>query len=126
MRTVTAAFAARDFDALTQHMDPDVEWHGTVGGVEEGHVYRGREQVIAAFNDYFATWERIHVSSQEYIDPGGEDVVVFHHEVAKGRESGLVVESDTASIQTVRDGKVVRVRTFMDREEARRAAGLGG
>jgi ketosteroid isomerase-like protein len=27
-------------------------------------------------------------------------------------------------VNTVRDGKIVRVRAFMDREEARRAAGL--
>jgi ketosteroid isomerase-like protein len=60
----------------------------------------------------------------KYLDAGEENVVVFHHEVAKGRESGVVVETDTGTVQTVRDGKIVRVRSYMDRNQALEAAGL--
>ena len=60
----------------------------------------------------------------EYIDAGGDEVVIFHHEVAKGRQSGIVVETDTATINTVRNGKLVKVRGYMDRAEALRVAGL--
>jgi len=35
-----------------------------------------------------------------------------------------VVETDSATIQTVRDGKVVRVRAYMDRLKALEDAGL--
>jgi ketosteroid isomerase-like protein len=50
--------------------------------------------------------------------------VVFWHEVAKGRESGVVVETDTGTVQTVRDGKIIRVRSYMERADALAAAGL--
>ena len=62
--------------------------------------------------------------AESYIDAGGDDVVVFHHEVAKGRKSGVVVETDTATVQTVREGRIVRVRSYMDRMQALEVAGL--
>jgi ketosteroid isomerase-like protein len=80
--------------------------------------------VVQAFFAYFEVWERIEMRAEKYIDAGPEQVVVFHHEVAKGRESGIVVETDSATIQTVRGGKVVRVRAYMDRLKALEDAGL--
>ena len=62
--------------------------------------------------------------ADRYIDAGRHEVVVFHHEVAKGRESGAVVETDTGTVQTVRNGKIVRVRSYMDRQQALGAVGL--
>jgi ketosteroid isomerase-like protein len=34
------------------------------------------------------------------------------------------VETDTGTVQTVRNGKIVRVRSFMNRQQALEAAGL--
>lgn len=96
------------------------------GGIDEGRVYRGSDEVVQAFVDYFEIWERMEMRADDYIDAGGDDVVVFHHEVAKGRASGVVVETDTGTVNTVRDGKIVRVRSYMDRKQALQAAGLPG
>ena len=38
--------------------------------------------------------------------------------------SGAVVETDTASVNTIRNGKIVRVRSYMNRAQALRVAGL--
>ena len=35
-----------------------------------------------------------------------------------------MVETDTGTVNEIRDGKIVRVRSFMDRDEALEAAGL--
>jgi ketosteroid isomerase-like protein len=51
-----------------------------VGGIDEGRVYRGREEVVQGF--------------------------------------------DTGTVQTVRGGKIVRVRSYMDHNQALEAAGL--
>ena len=82
-----------DAEAALDAIDPEVEWHATVGGIDEGRVYRGRQEVAQAFADYFAVWERIELRADDYID-AGDEVVVFFHEVAKGRASGAVVETD--------------------------------
>ena len=124
VRAANDAFLAGDIETALDALDPHVEWHATVGGIDEGRVYRGRDEVVQAFADYFEIWERMEMRADEYIDTGGDDVVVFHHEVAKGRESGVVVESETGSVNTVRDGKIVRVRAYMDRRLALEAAGL--
>jgi ketosteroid isomerase-like protein len=126
VRSANEAFLTGDVEKALAALDPGIEWHATVGGIDEGRVYRGREEVVRAFVEYFEVWERMEMRADEYIDAGGDDVVVFHHEVAKGRESGVVVETDTGTVQTVRDGKVIRVRSFMDRRDALKAAGLRG
>jgi ketosteroid isomerase-like protein len=109
--------------ALKNFYDPNVEWHGTLGGLDEGHFFRGHTEIIKGFQDYFDTWERLELRPEELIDTGDE-LIVFVHEVARGRASGMVVETDTATISTLRDGRIVRVRNFMDRSAALEAAGL--
>jgi ketosteroid isomerase-like protein len=128
-RAVSRGFAANmrgDLEyVLAAFYDPDVEWHGTVGGLDEGHTFRGHQEVMRGFDDYFAVWERLDLRPEEIIDTGDE-LIVFVHEVARGRESGVVVETDTATISTLREGMIVRVRSFMDRSQALEAAGLSG
>jgi ketosteroid isomerase-like protein len=124
VRRANEAFFAGDLEAALGLLDPAIEWHGTVGGMDEGRVANGLAEVVQGFVDYFAVWERMDMRAVEYVDAGGDDVVVFHHEVAKGRESGVVVESDPATVNTVRDGAIVRVRSFMDRAQALEAVGL--
>ena len=81
--------------------------------------------MIAGFVEAFEAWERQSLETTDYFD-AGDRVVVFFHEVAKGRESGAVVETDTGVIFTVKDGSVVRVDPYMDRDEALGAARLVG
>jgi ketosteroid isomerase-like protein len=126
-RAVSRGFAALqrgDFEAaLGNFYDPDVEWHGAVGGFDEGRVVRGRAEVLEAFRDYYDTWERLELRPEEIIDTGDE-LIVFVHEVARGRKSGVVVETDTAAISTLHEGRVVQVRNYLDRNQALEAAGL--
>jgi ketosteroid isomerase-like protein len=124
VRAATEAMQHGDAEGALAAIDPEIEWHATVGGVDEGRVARGHDEVVQGFLDYFEVWERIELRAEDFIDAGGEEVVVFFHEVAKGRKSGIVVETDTGTINTVRNGKIVRVRSYMDRDEALRAAGL--
>jgi ketosteroid isomerase-like protein len=126
-RAVCSGFAALqrgDFEAaLGNFYDPDVAWHGAVGGLDEGRVARGLDEVVEGFRDYYDTWERLELRPEEIIDTG-EELIVFVHEVARGRESGIVVETDTAAISTLHEGRVIQVRNYLDRSEALRAAGL--
>lgn len=125
VRSSTQAFVEGDLETALASLDDQIEWHATVGGIDEGRIAHGVDEVIQAFMDYFEVWERLELRAEEYIDAGGDDVVVFWHEVAKGKESGVVVETDTGSIQTIGGGKIVKVRAYMDRDEALRVAGIG-
>ena len=123
VRAAAEAMARGDAGAALDALHPEVEWHATVGGIDEGRVYYGHEAVVQGFADYFAVWDRIELRAEKYID-AGDDVVVFFHEVAKGRASGAVVETDTGTVNTVREGKIVCVRGYLVRTQALEAAGL--
>jgi len=125
-RAVCSGFAALqrgDFEAALANYDPDVEWHGAAGGLDEGRVARGIAEVVEGFRDYYETWERLELRPEEIIDTGDE-LIIFVHEVARGRKSGVVVETDTAAINTLDHGRVIQVRNYLDRSEALKAAGL--
>jgi ketosteroid isomerase-like protein len=125
-RAVSRSFAATkrgDLEfLLAAFYDPDVEWHGTIGGLDEGSLRRGHQEVMHGFDEYFEVWERLDLRPEEIIDTGDE-LIVFVHEVARGKASGVVVETE-ATISTFREGMVVRVRGFMDHLQALEAAGL--
>ena len=122
VRAMNAAFDEGDIEGALAKLHPEVEWHGTkVDWTTERSPgpSRGDRGVCGSARGLGAT-----VARDDRLFDAGDRVVVFFHEVAKGRESGAVVETDTGVIFTVKDGSVVRVDPYMDRDEALEAAGL--
>jgi hypothetical protein len=52
VRAANEAFLVGDVEAALDALDPEIEWHATVGGIDEGRVYHGRDEVVQAFADY--------------------------------------------------------------------------
>jgi ketosteroid isomerase-like protein len=76
------AFQNGDPSAMTTALavlDPDIEWHGTVGGLDEGRVAHGYEELAQAFAENFEAWEQLILETERYID-AGDRVIVFWHE----------------------------------------------
>ena len=112
------------WEQSTLHLAPDIELHGTVGGLTEGSVWHGSEQVRDFFEEDSEAWDERRLDAEEFID-AGDCVVVLLHEFRRGKGSGVEMETDTAMVYEVRDGQVVRIQGYMDRTEALEAAGLG-
>ena len=106
-------------------LDPQVEWHGTVGGLSEGLVAHGHEEMVRVMLDDSQEWDELAIEPTEFIDLG-DVVVVLQRERRRGRQSGVEVKTDTASVIWLRGGKVYRVRGYMDQSEALEAAWAGG
>ncbi len=124
VRDAVQAFLGGDSERIAQLVDPEVEMHGTVGGLEEGRVARGLPQIIHTFEEEdLAAWEERRLEPKEFIACDG-GVVVLVHEYRRGRGSGVELETDTAIVFAVRDGRVVRIQGYMDRDKALEAAGL--
>jgi len=114
----------RDMTRLAELADPALELHGTVGGVQEGRVYRGLAEVIREYDEVDGeAWEERRIEPEDFLD-ADDEVVVLLHEFRRGRGSGVELEADTAAVFRVRDGRVVRMQGFLDRTAARQAAGL--
>ena len=123
VRAMNEAYLRGDIEAALEVLDEEIEWRGTRGGLDEHAVARGKEEVVKSFADNLATWETLKLDYERYLD-AGDQVVVFVHEVARGRQSGVETETDTAVVFTLQSGRVIRARAYMDRAEALETAGI--
>ena len=124
VRRVFESLKRRDWDGMADLFDPNVEQHGTVGGIEEGNVARGFREVRQIWEkEDDEIWDEHWLEPQKLID-AGDRVVVLQREYQRGKSSGVELVVDTASIIDLRGGRVVRMQGYMDRAAALRAAGL--
>jgi ketosteroid isomerase-like protein len=127
VRKAFESFLGGDLEKAKQLVDPQVEFHGTVGGLEEGRVAYGLPHAVRTFwgEEDLEAWNERRLEAEEFID-AGDDVVVLLHEYRRGRRSGIELETDTAVVCAVSGGRVVRIQGYMERHEALEAAGLQG
>jgi ketosteroid isomerase-like protein len=124
VRAAFEGFLKGDQEKTAQLIDPEVEFHGTVGGLQEGEIAHGQSEIDETFEAQdLEAWEERRLEPEEYID-AGDVVVVLLHEYRRGRGSGVELEARTAVVVAVRDGRVVRIQGYMDRAAALEAAGL--
>jgi ketosteroid isomerase-like protein len=111
-----------DIDALVALCCDDVEWTEQI--LPDQRVYRGQEGVRQWFRDVFQVFApgAIElVGFEESGDRGMTEVVVS----ATGVESGVEVRTTVFHVIRFRDDKIAEITALADRDEARRAAGLG-
>jgi ketosteroid isomerase-like protein len=114
----------RDSKRAAELLDPNVEVHGTIGGLWEGRIARGLSEMLNSFEaEDLEAWEERRLEPQTFLHID-DLVVVFMHEYRRGRGSGIEVETDTAVVFTVREGRVILIQPYMDQAEALEAAGL--
>ncbi len=126
VRTVYDAAARGDSDAAFELYAGDIEWDVTPSAAAQlglEPVYRGHEGVRRYWRDYLSAFERLDFELEELLDASGRILAVVR-ERALGRTSGIAFETRVFAVWTLRDGKITRMQGFLDREEARKAAGL--
>jgi ketosteroid isomerase-like protein len=123
VRGLMAAINGDDPEGPARVLHREVVQYGTRGGIDQDRVVRGREAVLEYWQEVAEAWESQTFELERLIE-AGDVVVAFWHETARGRHSDLEVETDTASILKLRDGKIIELRGYLDRDEALRAAGL--
>ena len=124
VREAWEAFQAGDAEATARLVHPQLEFLGTVGGIQEGEVAHGQDEIDEKFEAQdLEAWEERRLEAEDYLD-AGDEVVVLMHEYRRGRGSGVELEAKTAIVVAVRDGQVVRMQGYLDRSAALEAAGL--
>ena len=121
----TQAFNRRDIEAMLEGVDPEVEWHAVLPVTLEGQatVSRGHEGVRQMFRDLFDVLDEIEVDYSEIRDLG-DRLFAIGSIRTRGKGSGAETESPYFAVADLKNGKVVRFWTYLDREEALEAAGL--
>lgn len=121
VRTFFDLAAARDFNGMTDCLDPNVVWFGTRGGLDEQQIVRGPDAWIEYMHEIETPWQRFDFAVEQLIDVG-DTIVAFLRETARARHADLDVQSETAVIFKVSRQKIIEARGYLDREEALRAA----
>ena len=120
VRRVYAAANARDMDAILAGTHEDCEVHPVLGANLAADVYRGHEGVRRWTRDLWGEWESFDTSIGEVVERG--DRLLYPVGLrGRGRASGAPFEAEIFHLTTVRDGLVLRIEGFSDRESAMRA-----
>ncbi len=126
VRRSAEAFNRQDARELAALCEDDVEIiFGMFTGVDAGGTpYRGTEFWSSYFARLNDTWEEWNLEEVEIFDAGDDQVAAVYRVVGKGRASGVPVERVAGGAFTLRNGKLSRVRSYLDPNEALEAVGL--
>jgi ketosteroid isomerase-like protein len=122
VRLAVDATNRRDLATLDAIWSEEAEFHSTFAA-SEGRVFRGRQGI----RDYFETlgdaFVDMRIEIEEISDVATNRVVVELRVSGRGKGSGVNVEQRNGQVWTFVNGKVARIDSFMDRNEAFEAAG---
>jgi ketosteroid isomerase-like protein len=125
MQRGTAAFNRRDVEGVLEEVDAEIEWQDAfqvlLGG-EATTVYghEGVRDLMREQDEVFAELA-VEYSEARYV---GDKLVTIGVLRTRGKQSGAATESPLATVVEFKDGKGVRIRTYLDPNEALEAAGL--
>jgi ketosteroid isomerase-like protein len=117
------AFNRGDVDLIADLTTPDFEWFPALPGNVEGGGYRGREGIETYLREIRDTWEELRIFGAEFRDLG-DRVLVLGRAEGRGRGSGVPVDTSHGFVVELSGDKMSRVRTYLDHDDALRAAGL--
>jgi ketosteroid isomerase-like protein len=102
---------------------PDAEWIPAPNTPGLRPVYRGREGFVEFMRAWTEDFEWS-IDLERVIDAGNDRVVAVFHQRATGMASGAPVELHMALLYDLENGRVIRMRNFLDPAEALESAGL--
>jgi len=116
LRDSYAALNRRDIDATVAVLDEDAKWveHSDL---PEAGSYRGRETIRAFLEHFLDSWDNFEQQIED-VREADDCVLLFIRLTARGKGSGIDVESRYAHLWVMRDGRGVRVDAYYDRESA--------
>jgi len=124
VRSIYAAWERGDF-TTTERLHPEIEFV-MVGGPSPG-TWTGLAGMAEATHEFLSAWEDFRAEAEEYRELDGERVLVLIHHRGRGKTSGLEIEglrTQAATLWHIRDGKVMQLVAYWDRDRALADLGL--
>ena len=107
------AFAEGDLDTVGSLIDPNVEWIESEG-IPYGGVFIGYEAVLnGVFASIGSEWDNFKARIDQFID-AGDIVITLGTDSGTYKPTGKSMQAPTASIWTLKGGKVIKFRQYID------------
>jgi ketosteroid isomerase-like protein len=116
------AFLGADPGSALDLLDPEVEFDASAR--PDGRLWSGHDGVRRAMLEWTGAWEDWSMEIESYLDVDDDRVLFYWREQGTGKGSGVQLQQSGATVVTLRDGRVVRLRAYVDRSEAHAAVGL--
>ena len=124
VRRLLKAFADGGVDATAEFWDADVNWRAIEGAPDDVGEMHGPERLRRYFGELLEIFDNVTTVPLELRDVGDDRVMAVLHLAGQAKLSGIETELRFAVVYTLRDGKIVRGREYIDREQALEAVGL--
>jgi ketosteroid isomerase-like protein len=124
VRRAFEAGARGDVDSAAEFWDPDIVWRAAEGAIDDVGEMHGLAAVRRYFQEGLDTFDDLSLVAEELRDVGDDRVLSIQRLKGRAKLSGIEIELRYASVNTVRDGKIVRVREYLSVEDALKAVGL--
>jgi uncharacterized protein len=121
LRGAYAAFNRGDIDAAVVSLDEHIEWSEPTE-FPGGGTYHGREGARRYLSQSRASLAEGTSEPVQFISAGNR-IVVFVHAHVRPKGSRDWHDIDLADVYTMRDGRIVQMRAFANRQQALRWAG---
>jgi ketosteroid isomerase-like protein len=117
------AYNRGDVDAFVGAFDRAAEWHTLTQAVFGGEstLYRGHEEIRRFVREVDDALADVRAECDEIRDLG-ERIVAVGRMRGRGRSSGAAAETPIGWVVDFADGKMVRMRDYLDPDEALEAA----
>ena len=124
VHSIYAEWERGDFSSV-EWADPEIEWVMTWGPAPGTSTRLAG--MAEGWRNFLSAWDWYRVEADEYRELDDGRVLVLIRCDASGKTSGLEltqVRTDSATVFHIRDGKVVKLFVYMDRERALADLGL--
>jgi ketosteroid isomerase-like protein len=111
------AWSRRDIEGLLAVVHPDAEARPILGANIGTSVYIGHDGLRDWFLDLHQEWERFETRVTRIEHRGARALCTLDIN-ARGRASGVVIEGELYHLLELRDGLILRLEAFRDRDAA--------
>jgi ketosteroid isomerase-like protein len=112
-----------DAEAMAALCDPEVEFVSFLSAVEYA-TYRGKDGWQTYFRRMSETWEEWQFEDLEVYPADNEHLASVFRVIGTGKGSGARTALRVGVAYTFRDGRIWRMRSYLDPREALEAVGL--
>ncbi|MEL7037124.1 MAG: nuclear transport factor 2 family protein [Cyanobacteria bacterium J06592_8] len=113
IKNLYKAFECGDISTILEILDTEVEWIESEG-IPYGGVFIGHEAVLqGVFEKIAAEWDNFQAITEEFID-AGDTIITLGFDRGTYKATGKTMQAATASFWTLKAGKVIKFRQYID------------